>query len=304
MKTKPTTDSGTPEAFIARHGAAITGVLSGFDRLRFRRTLRTLQSVRGMMGYFSRVHAHLIVSLCTDMTVTNPFPGVICLRTPLLSGRAFTNESSSTRAEPQVNHLTGRYDCIGSSGDRWGVGTVMAQPVRSACVKITSATIAQSLSVEQALVIRLFAFFAAFCSNSNRMTLLVFDDKPNAELSPDLAEVKARHERYLRRGLARVDDRFEHYVHGLRARKERDHREKSIGRYQPRIGVTHAQHRRCRGDQIERHVMRGIPHLDVLLVIGEAAFRTVVESRAAGKAKSAGALFPPRARRWSFATEG
>ena len=59
MKTKPTTDNGTPKAFIARHGAAITGVLSGFDRLRFRGTLRTLQSVRGMMGYLSRVHVLL-----------------------------------------------------------------------------------------------------------------------------------------------------------------------------------------------------------------------------------------------------
>ena len=59
MKTKPTTDNGTPKAFIARHGGAITGVLSGFDRLRFRGTLRTLQSVRGMMGYLSRVHVLL-----------------------------------------------------------------------------------------------------------------------------------------------------------------------------------------------------------------------------------------------------
>jgi hypothetical protein len=59
VKTKPITDSGTPEALIARHGAAITGVLSGFDRLRFRGSLRTLQSVRGMMGYLSRVHVLL-----------------------------------------------------------------------------------------------------------------------------------------------------------------------------------------------------------------------------------------------------
>ena len=31
----------------------------GFDRLRFRGSLRALQSVRGMMGYLSRVHVLL-----------------------------------------------------------------------------------------------------------------------------------------------------------------------------------------------------------------------------------------------------
>ena len=93
-------------------------------------------------------------------------------------------------------------------------------------------------------------------------------------------------------------------MHELRARKDREHREKSIGRYQQRIEATHAEHRRRRGDQIERHAMRGIPHLDALLVIAEPAFCAVVEWRAGREAKSAGALFPPRARRWSFATEG
>jgi len=104
-------------------------------------------------------------------------------------------------------------------------------------------------------------------------------NEPNAELSPELAEVKARQERYPRRELARVADCFEHYEHELRARKDRERREKSIARYQQRIEATHAEHRRCRGDQIERHAMRGIPHLDALLVSAEPAFCTVVESR-------------------------
>src|SRR5260370_36778319 len=39
--------------FIARHAQGITGVLSGFDRLVFRGTLRPISYPEGMMGYLS-----------------------------------------------------------------------------------------------------------------------------------------------------------------------------------------------------------------------------------------------------------
>jgi hypothetical protein len=39
--------------FIARHAERITGVLSGFDRLVFRGTLRPISYPEGMMGYLS-----------------------------------------------------------------------------------------------------------------------------------------------------------------------------------------------------------------------------------------------------------
>jgi len=42
------------EGFIRRLGAAVTGVLQGFDRLRFRGTKRLLANVRGMMHYLWR----------------------------------------------------------------------------------------------------------------------------------------------------------------------------------------------------------------------------------------------------------
>jgi hypothetical protein len=132
----------------------------------------------------------------------------------------------------------------------------------------------------------------------------LFDDEPNAELSRGLAEVKARVGHYLRREFARVDDYFEHYEHKLRARKDREHRENSVERYQQRIETTHAEHQRRSVDQIERQAMRRIPHLRALAVIAEPAFRAVVEWRTGREAKSAGALLPARARRWSFATEG
>src|SRR5216684_8752514 len=39
--------------FIARHAQGIAGVLSGFDRLVFRGTLRPISYPEGMMGYLS-----------------------------------------------------------------------------------------------------------------------------------------------------------------------------------------------------------------------------------------------------------
>ena len=43
------------KSFVQRHADKITGVLSGFDRVRFRGTLRWLANVRGMMGFLSSV---------------------------------------------------------------------------------------------------------------------------------------------------------------------------------------------------------------------------------------------------------
>ena len=39
------------EQFIAKHREGISGVLSGFDRLVFRGTLRSISYVQGMMNY-------------------------------------------------------------------------------------------------------------------------------------------------------------------------------------------------------------------------------------------------------------
>lgn len=39
------------QGFIQRHAASVIGVLSGFDRVRLRGTLRWLSNVRGMYGF-------------------------------------------------------------------------------------------------------------------------------------------------------------------------------------------------------------------------------------------------------------
>jgi hypothetical protein len=51
-KKSPLND--VPERFLARYGHLITGYLGGFDRMRFMGSIRTLQSVRGMMGFLGR----------------------------------------------------------------------------------------------------------------------------------------------------------------------------------------------------------------------------------------------------------
>jgi len=55
MNNKPIPPNGASNPFLAQHAASITGVLHCWDRIRFLGTLRTLQSVRGMMGYLQCV---------------------------------------------------------------------------------------------------------------------------------------------------------------------------------------------------------------------------------------------------------
>ena len=41
--------------FVRKHAQAVTGILSGFDRLVFRGTLRAIAHAQGLMGYLSGV---------------------------------------------------------------------------------------------------------------------------------------------------------------------------------------------------------------------------------------------------------
>jgi hypothetical protein len=52
MKRKPSlTQSGVPESFLSKFGSEITAILSGFDRVRFRGTLRVLFQPNSMEAY-------------------------------------------------------------------------------------------------------------------------------------------------------------------------------------------------------------------------------------------------------------
>jgi hypothetical protein len=56
MKTPTATDNSASNAFIQKFSSSIIGVLSGFDRLRFRGTLRQLYCPRVMESYLSASH--------------------------------------------------------------------------------------------------------------------------------------------------------------------------------------------------------------------------------------------------------
>ena len=60
MNIQTDNSNGVPASFVARFGEHFSGILSGFDRLRFRGSLRTLQDVRGMMGYLWAAQVKLV----------------------------------------------------------------------------------------------------------------------------------------------------------------------------------------------------------------------------------------------------
>src|SRR6202007_3460293 len=53
MNTKASNRDGLPESFLAQFGEHVIGFLSGFDRLRFRATLRPLFQPGGLEIYLS-----------------------------------------------------------------------------------------------------------------------------------------------------------------------------------------------------------------------------------------------------------
>jgi hypothetical protein len=54
VKTNTDLLHGVPSQFMARFGSRFSGILHGFDRLRFAGILRTIQDARGMAGYLQR----------------------------------------------------------------------------------------------------------------------------------------------------------------------------------------------------------------------------------------------------------
>ena len=51
QKSSVPTPNGVPESFLAKHGAHLTGVLCGFDRLLFQANIRVLFNPKSMEDY-------------------------------------------------------------------------------------------------------------------------------------------------------------------------------------------------------------------------------------------------------------
>jgi hypothetical protein len=120
----------------------------------------------------------------------------------------------------------------------------------------------------------------------------------SGELAPELSRIKERQQLFLRRELNRIDEYFENYARELGERMQRQHKEVAIKRYADRLEATRQEHNHRRTDQIERHTIHVVPHVDALLTVREPAFATRVNWRAGREERTVGATFVPRTRRW------
>ncbi|MEK7675345.1 MAG: hypothetical protein AAB676_05880 [Verrucomicrobiota bacterium] len=118
------------------------------------------------------------------------------------------------------------------------------------------------------------------------------------ELAADLAAIRHRQETYLRRELDRVDTYFEHYEQELAARQARASKENAKIKLEERLAAARSEHQRRRHDQVQRHEIRVIPHLDALLVAAEPAWKARVRVMQRSGSAVREARFVPRMRRW------
>ena len=118
------------------------------------------------------------------------------------------------------------------------------------------------------------------------------------ELDPQLSKIKERQQLFLRRELNRIDEYFENYARELRKRTDRQRKEEAIKRYADRLEATRQEHNRRRADQVERHTIQVLPHVDALLTLAEPAFATLVTWRSGREERFVPAVFVPRTRRW------
>lgn len=119
------------------------------------------------------------------------------------------------------------------------------------------------------------------------------------ELEDGLASIRVRQEAYLRRELQRIDDYFEGYAAELTQRATRTRSEESRLKADARLAAAKAEHDRRRKDQIQRHEIRVLPHLDALVLIAEPAWDITINlGGGRGENGSESARFVPRLRRW------
>ena len=126
-------------------------------------------------------------------------------------------------------------------------------------------------------------------------------DRLEGDFANDLSAIRLRQENYLRRELERIDSYFESYGRELRERLDRKRPENTRLKVEERLAAAKAEHGRRRQDQVHRHEIRVIPHLDALLLLAEPAWKTRTSFVRKNEACSAEALFVPRARRWMIA---
>lgn len=118
------------------------------------------------------------------------------------------------------------------------------------------------------------------------------------DLIDEVAGIRVRQEQHLRRELDRIDVYFENYTAELTVRARRGDPAKAADR----LAATKAEHARHRADQVARHEISVLPHLDALLLVAEPAWRAQVQVDRAHQAQEITARYVPRARQWRLET--
>lgn len=118
------------------------------------------------------------------------------------------------------------------------------------------------------------------------------------DLETELSQIRQRQEHYLRRELNRVDDYFAHYIKELTDRVTRSRSAETKTKLADRRRAAHAEHDRRRQDQVRRHEIRIIPHVDALLLLAEPAWTATVLVAEHSEPRRQTAQWLPRTRRW------
>lgn len=118
------------------------------------------------------------------------------------------------------------------------------------------------------------------------------------ELEPDLAGILRRQENYLRRELDRIDDYFDGYERELLQRQQHTSSDAVKAKMMDRLKAAAAEREKRRQDQLHRHEIRVLPHVDALCLLAEPAWHVPISFIRQGSPSTVQGLFIPRSRRW------
>jgi len=118
------------------------------------------------------------------------------------------------------------------------------------------------------------------------------------DLESALAQIRQRQESFLRRELDRVDDYFANYIKEFTDRVARSRSAETKTKLADRRRAAQAEHDRRRLDQVRRHEIRIIPHVDALVLLAEPAWTVSLLVSEHGEPRRQTAVWLPRIRRW------
>jgi len=117
----------------------------------------------------------------------------------------------------------------------------------------------------------------------------------------DIGPVLGRQQKYLEKELRRIDLYFTRQIAELKSRARPTGAAKSVHtKIDERIDATRAEHARRREDQVQRHEVVVVPHVDAVTCVAEPAWQCNVRlAKNRGPALADGMfVFVPRLRRW------